>query len=331
MMIFRLLLLCFAVALVRGVPPAAGNPLCGQWSITLPTQEAGWLAVREEGGRLVADLMWAVGSARPIDRAEFKDATLTFARSIRRPLAPKDEPATRYVFTMRAEGDRLQCAMETPPGGPRLEFVGKRQPPMPKPPDLTRVRLGPPITLFNGRDLTGWRVTRPEKKNGWSGREGILCNDTPKTDFGAYGEYANLRTEAEFGDFQLHLEYRLPAGEGGNSGVYLRGLYEVQVTHRDSKMQGINGPGAVFGRIKPTLNAGRPAGEWESLDITLVDRHVTIVLNGSKVIDNQPVEGCTGGALLSDVTQPGPILLQGDHTAVQYRNILLRPVLPPGR
>lgn len=180
------------------------------------------------------------------------------------------------------------------------------------------------MELFNGRDLTGWAVSNPAKTDGWSVRDGLLDNDTPKTDFGAYGDYANLRTLVEFKDFQLHIEYRLLAETGGNSGIYLRGMYEVQVTHRDSQMQGINGPGAVFGRIAPSHNAGKPAGEWEALDITLVDRHITVVLNGEKVIDNQPVLGCTGGALKSDATQPGPIYLQGDHTRVQYRNISLR-------
>jgi hypothetical protein len=306
---------------------ATPGPLVGQWSLTLPTGEAGWLAVREVDGKPVAELLWAVCSARPLERAEFHGATLTFLRPIRRPLAPKEEPAVRYRITCRADGDVLRCRMIPEQGGTAVEFSGKRQPPMPPRPDLSRVRFGAPMALFNGRDLTGWRVSDPAKRNGWSVRAGVLCNDTPKTDFGAYGDYANLRTEAEFEDFQLRLDYRLPAGIGGNSGIYLRGLYEVQVTHRDSKMQGINGPGAVFGRIEPTHNAGRPAGEWERIEITLVDRHVTVVLNGEKVIDNRPVEGCTGGALKSDVTAPGPIYLQGDHTAVEYRNFELRPVV----
>lgn len=322
------LLISLLLALTGAPLGAAGSgSLVGQWSLTLPTREAGWLAVREVDGRRVAEVMWAVGSARPIERAEFQDEMLTFLRPIRRPLAPKEEPAVRYRITCRAEGDVLRCRMMPEPGGAAVEFFGKRQPPMPARPDLSRVRFGAPIALFNGRDLAGWRVSDPAKRNGWSARGGVLVNDTPKTDFGAYGEYANLRTEAEFEDFQLRLEYRLPARIGGNSGIYLRGLYEVQVTHRDSKMQGINGPGAVFGRIEPTHNAGRPAGEWETIGITLVDRHVTVVLNGEKVIDNRPVEGCTGGALKSDVTEPGPIYLQGDHTAVEYRNFELRPVV----
>lgn len=301
--------------------------LLGQWSLTLPTGEAGWLKVRERDGRAVVELLWAVGSARPVADFEIQGDTLSFTRNLRRPLAPKDEPARKVRVFMRADGDVLRCLLQ-PPGTDAVEmFTGKRQPPIPPRPDLTRVKFGPEVRLFNGQDLTGWRISNPAKKNGWSARDGLLCNDTPKTDFGAYGEFANLRTDSEFEDFQLRLEYRLPAGIGGNSGIYLRGLYEVQVTHRDSRMQGISGPGAVFGRITPTTNAGKAAGEWESLEVTLVDRHVSVRFNGTLVIDNQPVAGCTGGALQADVTAPGPLYLQGDHTSVQYRNLRLRPVV----
>ncbi|MFO1484952.1 MAG: DUF1080 domain-containing protein [Verrucomicrobiaceae bacterium] len=303
---------------------SAQDPLTGQWSLNLPNDEKGWLSVEND----VAQLMWGVGSARPLEKFERQNGTLSFDKGIKRPLAPKEEPAVKYRISMTADGETLRGSMQ-PANGPEVVFSGKKQPPMPAAPDLSKVVFGEPVMLFNGRDLTGWSMSNSVKKNGWNVRDGLLCNDTPKTDFGAYGEHTNLRTDAEFEDFQLHIEYRLPPETGGNSGIYLRGMYEVQVTHRDSKMQGINGPGAVFGRITPTHNAGKPAGEWDVLNITLVNRHVTVVLNGDKVIDNQPVLGCTGGALKSDVTQPGPIYLQGDHTSVQYRNIILRPARQP--
>jgi hypothetical protein len=115
--------------------------------------------------------------------------------------------------------------------------------------------------------------------------------------------------------------------KGGNSGVYLRGIYEVQVADTYGKPLDPHNMGGIYSRIKPTASAEKPAGEWQTMDITLVDRHVTVVLNGTKTIDNQPVLGCTGGALWSDVTRPGPIYLQGDHTGIEYRNIVLKPVL----
>jgi hypothetical protein len=302
--------------------------LVGDWSLTLPANEAGWLSVLKDDDHYKAELLWAVGSANPVTDLDVQDGTLSFTRKLKRPLALNEEPAVLYRITAQVEGNALNCRMQPADGGDIVPFEGKRMPTMPMRPDLAKVRFGEPISLFNEHDLAGWHASNPTKKNGWSVREGVLCNDTPKTDFGAYGDYANLRTDADFNDFKLHIEYLLPAEIGGNSGIYLRGLYEVQVTHRESKMQGIHGPGAVFGRITPTKNAGRPAGQWELLDITLVDRHVSVRLNDELVIDNEPVAGPTGGALHADVTASGPIYLQGDHTSVQYRNITLRPLMP---
>ena len=164
---------------------------------------------------------------------------------------------------------------------------------MPSRPNLKSIRFGEPIALFNGRDLSGWKLTNRNKKSGWRAADGVLINETPKTDFSAYGDYGNLRTVREFEDFRLTMEYNVPTS--GNSGVYLRGMYEAQVVDRDSKMQGIAGPGALFGRIAPSSNAGKPGGQWNRYELTLVNRHITIVLNGQTVIDNQPVVGCTGG------------------------------------
>lgn len=291
----------------------------GNWSLSLSGSEVGWLGVRlAEDGSRDAGLMWAVGGVKPVKDATWDDAErLILVRK-----ASPNRVGGKVVWIR--DGDVLTGQWRGEDGSGET-FSGERMPPMPPRPDLEKIRFGEPMVLFNGKDLTGWRPAQPEKINGWSVRDGVLANDTPKKDFSAYGDHANLRTDAEFEDFQLHIEYRLPAGEGGNSGVYLRGMYEAQVTHRDSRMQGIQGPGALFSRIEPSENAALGAGKWNAYDLTLVDRHVTVALNGVKVIDNQPVEGPTGGALISDVRKPGPIYLQGDHTSVEYRNIVLRP------
>ena len=135
--------------------------------------------------------------------------------------------------------------------------------------------------------------------------------------------YGNLRTEREFEDFHLTLETNVP--KGGNSGVYLRGIYEVQVVDSFGHKVDPHNMGAIYSRITPSQAAEKPAGQWQTMDITLVDRHVTVILNGKTIIDNQPVLGCTGGALWSDEFRPGPIYLQGDHTGANYRNMVLRP------
>jgi hypothetical protein len=300
------------------------SPLIGDWALTLPSGEAGWLSVRIVDEQPRIELMWAVGGVRTInDGVSLSGSDLRFTF--------RESRQGGKTIHASVDGDTLHAKHVATSSGHTIEepFRGKRMPPLPERPDLSNVAFGKPVTLFNGRDLTGWQVTDPSKKMGWSVRDGLLVNDTPKTDFSAYGDHANLRTEDEFTDFRLHIEFRVPPQ--GNSGIYLRGMYELQVVDRDSPIQGPHGPGAVYGRIAPVRNAGRPGGEWQSYKATLVDRHITVVLNGSKVIDNQPVAGPTGGALSSDVTRPGPIYLQGDHTSVAYRNIWLTPVLSSGR
>jgi hypothetical protein len=174
-------------------------------------------------------------------------------------------------------------------------------------------------------DLTGWRLVESGTANGWSFDAGILKNRPVQQEGQPHKNYGNLRTDREFEDFNLTLEVSVP--KRGNSGVYLRGIYEVQVADSYGAPTDSHNMGGLYSRITPTVNAAKPAGEWQTLNITLVDRHLTVILNETKVIDNQPVLGCTGGALWSDESRPGPIYLQGDHEAVDYRNVVLRPVI----
>jgi hypothetical protein len=234
---------------------------------------------------------------------------------------------SREIQTYRAtlEGDTISIASETKLDGKltdQAQFSGKRIPPPSAAPDLSQIKFGEPIQLFNGKDLTGWRLTDATMVSGWSVKDGLLLNTVPAKKDKRYG---NLRTDREFEDFNLTLEVRVPGH--GNSGIYLRGLYEVQVFDSYGKPVDCHNMGAIYGRIAPTTSAEKKPGEWQTLDITLVDRHVTVILNGVKIMDNQPLIGCTGGALTADEFQPGPIYLQGDHTSIAYRNLVLRPVV----
>jgi hypothetical protein len=152
----------------------------------------------------------------------------------------------------------------------------------------------------------------------------VLVNEAPQEP-GKHKTYANIRTEREFEDFKLTCEVRVP--KNGNSGIYLRGIYEVQVEDSHGKPPESHIMGAIYSRLTPSENASKPAGEWQNYEITLVNRHVTVVLNGKTILANQPLLGCTGGALCSDVLKPGPLYLQGDHTSVEYRKLVLRPVV----
>lgn len=326
-----ILVLGFACGVASDMAAAGDQSMNGAWSFELPDGRPAWLQIGEEDGEVTAALLWSVGSAKPCEVAVSDDGKVAIHRRIRWKFGGDDsEPraiSEPMIAEMTDDGLQLTVHQTNEATGDEETFVlaGKRIPPMPPRPDLTQVTFGEPVQLFNGRDLTGWRLADPKKTNGWKAIEGVLVNNTPKTDFGAYGSYGNLCTDDLFEDFELTIEYNVPAG--GNSGIYLRGMYEAQVVDRDSRMQGIQGPGAIFGRIAPSKNAGKPGGQWNRYVLTLVDRHITVVLNGEKVIDNQPLVGCTGGGILSDDTRPGPIFLQGDHTSIQYRNITLRPVV----
>lgn len=309
------------------VTNAHAQDLSGDWSLDLESGMPAWMSVQERDGKPLVYLRLHVGPVGPWGDVEKSDGRLKFTLTKNK----KAKVSTSVDVGMKSGGLDGVIIRTSPDGSTlRESFTGKKIPPMPtKAPDLSKVRFGQPIALFNGKDMTGWtpHIPKhvPERKNGWSVKDGVLNNTTPKTDFSATGAYANLRTEAVFEDFWLHIEFLVE--EQRNSGVYLRGMYEAQVVDRDSRMQGIQGVGAIFGLIEPSTNAGKPGGQWQTYDLTLVDRHVTVVLNGEKVIDNQPVSGPTGGAVFTNPAEPGPIYLQGDHTNVSYRDIYLAPVV----
>lgn len=318
----RMLSLCTLVACLFFTRVRA-EELTGDWSLSLDSGTPAWMSIRKSEDGLAVRLRRHVGPDGPHRDVRYSAGRLTFT------LRQNKKAADVKTVDVGIEDGRLQgVIVSTRKDGTvtRDQFTGKKIPPIPStPPDLSKVRFGHPVALFNGKDLTGWRPHESDKINGWGVKDGVMVNTTPKTDFSATGAYANLRTDAVFEDFWLHIEFLVEKDR--NSGVYLRGIYEAQVVDRDSRMQGIQGVGAIFGSIPPSKNAGRPGGEWQTYDLTLVDRHVTVVLNGEKVIDNQPVPGPTGGAVFTDPTQPGPIHLQGDHTNVKYRDIYLAPVV----
>ncbi len=327
----RILLLGSLIACLPTL--AAVDPFAGEWALTIPGNHAGWLGVKDDEGRISASMLWGWGSVEPVASAKLEGDQLVITRKYTvektNPAGKKVKESRTETITARTEGDAIHLVSAKPredgPGETKVEFSGRRQPPIPPAPDLSRIRFGNPINLFNGTDLTGWRLTDPNAVNGWSVKGGLLVNNPIQEDKNHHKNYGNLRTDREFEDFNLKVEVLI--GKGENSGVYVRGIYEVQVEDSYGRPPDSHHLGAVYSRIKPSVAAEKPPGQWQTLDITFVDRHITVILNGQRIIDNQPVLGCTGGALWSDVTRPGPIYLQGDHTGITYRSLVLRPVV----
>ena len=328
------LLFCFvqiAGSMAQDSTAISGDEVYGNWAVEMPFGAAGWLTFKQVEGVPEGEL-WTVGGGKKLLGLSVVDGhQCSFSRMIRvgAPEYSGGPPTGNRVKIRHAgvlKGGRLLIKYVLP-DGTACSYEGKRIPQLPSRPNLDLVEFGEPIQLFNGTDLKGWEPVNADQKSGWGAVDGELRNTTPKLDFSPYSTYGNLRTSAGFTDFNLKIDFKVP--QGGNSGIYLRGRYEVQVLDRDSRMQGIQGVGSIFGRISASKNSGKPGGDWNSYDITLVDRHVTVILNGEKVIDNQPIEGSTNGALNAFENLPGPIYLQGDHTSVSYRNIVLTPVIPP--
>jgi len=309
----------------------------GQWTIDIEGGSVGWLEVRREDGYLDADVLWGGGSVLPVSNILFARDNVLIVQRSNDIVRKKDEtgnPLRTQTVTSWMEitntGDKINGILLTPRGDglsvDTTTFSGTLLPPVgPAPDPAGSIKYGEPVSLFNGKDLTGWRLINDKQTNGFKVVDGVLVNDPVQMEGAPHISYGNLRTDREFEDFNLKLEVNVPAGN--NSGVYLRGMYEIQVVDSYKKPLDPHNMGAVYSRITPSSAAEKPAGEWQTLDITLCKRYATVILNGVKIIDNQPVYGPTGGAIQSDVFAPGPIYLQGDHGKVSYRNITLTPIV----
>jgi len=308
----------------------------GQWTIDVEGGGVSWLEVTQQNNFLDGKLLWIGGSVLPVGSVFLaKDHVLMVQRtnSVVRERDANNNPVKANQVTNWLEivkkGDKIEGIILNPKnnglGVDTATFTGTKLPAPPAAPDLSKVKYGDPITLFNGKDLTGWRLINEKQKNGFSVKNGVLSNEPVQVEGQPHVSYGNLRTEQEFEDFNIKLEVNIPAGS--NSGVYLRGLYEIQVVDSYGKGLDSHNMGGLYSRVSPTMSAEKPAGQWQTMDITLCDRHVTVILNGKKIIDNQPAYGPTGGAIISDVFSKGPIYLQGDHGTVNYRNIVLTPIV----
>lgn len=309
----------------------------GQWTLDIGTSQVGWLEVRQKDGYIDADLLWVGGSVIPVSYIYVANNILYVGRAITRKMVrEKDDKGNELRshnfpawVEFKRDGEKIRgYYLEPRIKGTGIDSTivrGTKLPDVPPAPDMKKVKFGKPINLLNNKDLTGWRLTEPNRINGWSIVNGILVNDPVAKEGTTLFRYGNLRTEKEFEDFNLKLEVNVPAHS--NSGVYLRGRYEIQVLDSYGRPLDSHNMGALYCRLTPLVSAERPAGEWQKLDITLCDRHLTVILNGITIIDNQPVYGPTGGALTSDVFAPGPIHLQGDHGKVSYRNMVLTPII----
>ncbi len=280
----------------------------GRWDLTLkaPGHEyPSWLEVTQEGGQLKAQMVGRWGNARPLPKVEIANDVLTF-------VSPKEEESSKadMVFKGKLVGKDLSGTVNGP-DGTQWKWTGERAPTLKR---ASAPQWEKPIQLFNGKDLTGWKMSKTGPTV-WTVRDGTLVSP---------GNGPELIGEQKFQDFKLHIEFN--CGKDANSGVYLRGRYEVQIETESQAEPPSHHTGGVYGFIAPSPELPRKADTWQSFDITLVGRRVTIAQNGQTIIDNKEIPGITGGALDSHEALPGPIYLQGSEKGnVAFRNIVITP------
>jgi 3-keto-disaccharide hydrolase len=297
---------------VIATPRAADDDVfLGRWDITATGSPSGlprncWLEIKRENGVLKARFNQGGGAVFDLPVVSIEHGELKFQY-------PQWKTKSPQVWQGVMKGVRLVGTAHV--DGETLSWTGERGPAWPA--TSPQRKPGKPIDLFNGKDTSNWLCQDPRRPMGWSVKDGILMNEGKEAN--------NIYTRQKFNDFKLDVEFNVDPQS--NSGVYLRGRYEIQILDDVNRPLDVHSQGALYGFIVPPVKASKPAGEWQTYQITLVANRVTVILNGTKIIDNAEVPGITGGALDAHEKEPGPILLQGDHGRVQIRKVRLTPLI----
>ena len=308
-MILAFVVVVMTDPLAQQPAPGFADAVLGRWDVTVQSPDGAYpswmeVALRKET-ELMGRFVGRFGSNRHATEVTFRDGAFLMR------IPPQyEENKSDLIFKGTLKGDRLEGTAEDA-GGKPLKWTAVRAP------DLLRTgppRWGKPLDLFNGKDIAGWKLRNSSRGNCWSVVSGGVTNTPPCVD---------IITDRTFTDFKLHAEYNYVPKS--NSGIYLRGRYEVQINDDHEMATDSLRSGGVYGFLRPYVNAAAAAGEWQTSDVTLIGRRVTVVLNGRTIIDNAEIPGITGGALDSDEGAAGPLMLQGDHGRVSFRRIVLTP------
>jgi len=296
--------LIVSALLVPAVAQKNSSPFAGRWDFNVKTStgtRANWLGVTEKNGKLEVWFQPTGGNDY-----ELKDFKINGPRLLLN-LAPATAGNPALTWELEAKDGKLIGVQKR--GDRTTQLTGVRAPELKRSAPKAWTN---PEPLFNGKDLAGWEPIGNPADSHWTVKDGLLVN----LDHGA-----NLKTTRTFDDFKVHYEVNCP--DDGNSGFYLRGRYEVQIEYEPLTSNPVERRiGSIYGRIAPGPEQPRTPGRWETFDVTLIGRTVTVVRNGVTTIDRKEIEGITGGALDANEGEPGPFYIQGDHTGgLKFRNI----------
>jgi hypothetical protein len=341
------------------------NPFVGRWNLkgTGPdTDKVYWLEVTQNGDKLEGRFLNRSAHATPLGwvRMEGNELVFQYGRGEGTPESPVE--ACGPIYRARMENGKLigrhtpaPCNLPprgranapaaaaatpapaaTPPATPpatakppappaaEIQWVGTRQPTFPPSNANGKHTFGQPVVLVGpGASLDLWTGQTAQRTGGWKLENGMLTNEPGNTTF-------NPVSKQKFKDFKIETEFNLD--EGQNSGLYLRGRYELQLAlgQGNPLTQGRQGLVSIYGWKAADVYAGKPAGEWQTLEAIVVGNRLTATLNGKKVHDNAVLPAMTGGALDNDELEPGPIMIQGDHSKVSFRKMVVTPITKAG-
>lgn len=309
-----------AIASVQAQRVESDSEVIGRWDLTIMMEQEqlenlgifrhglmasdgfpGWLEIKLSGfSTLVGYYVGYEGSARPIAEIHYSANEDKYHFTI--PPQWMDIDDIYFEFTLK--NDKLSGYKML--DGNKLKWTAVRAPSLErKEPPV----WGNPVNLLTD-NMDRWLIPQ---NNQFKMIDGVMVNT--KTG-------GNLITNQKFNDFKLSVEFRYP--EGSNSGIYLRGRHELQIEDSKGRTDNVS-IGGIYGFIAPAVYAAKKPGEWQTYEITLVGRHVTVFLNGIEVISNRPIPGITGGSLDSNEGEAGPIMIQGDHGPVEFRKFVITP------
>ena len=299
---------------------AQQNPFLGRWNLTGTGENSAyvyWLEIKQDGGQLTGMFLNRGGHPLKLASVKVENGELIFQQD------PPARGGAAPEYHARLQGDRLAGSVKL--ADRTVEFVGVRPPKWGPANANGPHKFGKPVELFDGKSMDAWDVQNKTRPMNWTIEDGAMTNTPPAN---------NLVSKQKFQDFKVQAEYKLDKPHEGrngqmskaNSGIYLRGRYELQVLDDFGEKTFERGHMSVYGWHTPTANASKPAGEWQAMEATVVGNKVTVFLNGQKVQDNVTLEAITGGALDANESEPGPIMLQGDHEKVWYRKVTVTPI-----
>jgi hypothetical protein len=298
------------VVIAALAPATAQQGFTGRWNITGTGEDANrvyWLEVTDQGGQLKGMFLNRGGSPVPLASVKVENGTLVFQ------MQPGRDNKPGLEFRAKLQGEKLIGSHVDRER--TINWVGVRPPKWPASDANAKHSYGKPVELFGGTSYDAFGPQSGDKVTNWSVENGVLTNAPPAS---------NLVSKQKFKDFRVQAEYKL--AEGSNSGLYLRGRYELQILDDFGKPTESHGHAAIYAWVPPLVNASKPAGEWQTLDVTIVGNRVSATLNGQKVHDNSQIQAITGGALDADELAPGPIMVQGDHAKVWFKKLVVTPI-----